>query len=584
MSTAPTPSAPSRRRPAVIAGSIAVGAVVVLGGAYGVGYAMAGENLPPHTVIEGVAVGGKTSADAEQALTQQLAERAQADITIASGEHQVTRSAADLGLTLDAPASVAQAAVGKSVNPLDIWQGLFGGRSYDAVVVADDALLDAAVGEISQQLDVSPVNAELVIEDGVPVVKDASEGRTVDAAATRQAVVDAYLRATSVEAVVSDAAPDITTDEATAAKDTMATPALSAPVTLLAGEKSVEITTDMIAAALSFTAADGVLKPALDPAVLTDKARPALDELGLRQPKDARIVLSDGAPTVVPSEGGVGISADELARVVSETMVASGERRAEVAITEAQASFTTEQAQALGVKEITGEFTTKFPATAYRVNNIGKSAGLINNVLVKPGETFSLNEVLGPRTTARGWMAGGAIDGGRVVERMGGGISQTTTTLFNAIFFAGLEDVYHKPHSLWFSRYPMGREATLDFVSVDMKFRNDSPHGVLLQAFTNNPKVGGQGTVTVRVWSTKVYDVKATAPVQSNFRGPGATIQDNSAVCSPQSGMSGFTVNYNREFYQNDKLVKSEPFKWTYNTLTPVKCTNPAARPDRVVR
>ncbi len=585
VSTASKSSAPARRRrKAVVAGSVGAGVVVLLGGAYGVGYAVAGQYLPPNTTIEGVAVGGASPADAERMLTEALASAAAGELTIASGEHQITRGADDLGLKLDPAASVAQAMTGKSFNPVDIWESLFGGRGHDAVITTDDALLDAAIGEVAQLVDVAPVNAELVIEEGAPVVKEASDGHTVDVEATRRAVVEAYLRSASVEAVVSDATADITTDEAATAKDQFATPALAAPVTLLAGDKSVEITPEMIGAALTFVPADGVLAPSLDGAALTEKAKPALDALGLQQPKDARIVLSDGKPTVVPAEDGVGVSADELARVVSETMLTTGERRAEVAITEAKASFTTEQAEALGVKEVIGEFTTKFPATAYRVNNIGKSAGLINNVLLKPGETFSMNQTLGPRTTARGWMAGGAIDGGRVVERMGGGISQTTTTLFNAVFFAGLEDIYHKPHSLYFSRYPMGREATLDYVSVDMKFRNDSSHGVLIQAFTNNPKVGGQGTITVRIWGTKTYDVKASNPVQSNFRSPGATIQDNSAVCSPQSGMSGFTVNFNREFYQNGSLVKTEPFKWTYNTLTPVKCTNPAARPDRVVR
>lgn len=577
-------AAARRRRPAIVVGSVTAGVVILLGGAYGIGYAMAGENLPPNTTIEGVAVGGRAPADAESMLSEALASKASGEMTIASGEHQISRAPADLGLKLDAAASVAQAATGKSFNPVDIWERLFGGRSHDAAVAIDDALLDAAIAEVAHLVDVAPVNAELLIEEGVPVVKEAADGHVVDAQATRQAVVDAFLHSSSVEAVVSDAAPDITTGEAATAKDQFATPALAAPVTLLAGDKSVVITPEMIGAALTFVPADGVLALSLDAGILTEKAKPALDSLGLHQPKDARIVLSDDQPTVVPSEDGFGVSAEELARVVSEAMLATGERHAEVAITEAKASFTTEQAQALGIKEVIGEFTTKFRATAYRVNNIGKSAELINNVLLKPGETFSMNEALGPRTTARGWMAGGAIDGGRVVERMGGGISQTTTTLFNAVFFAGLEDIYHKPHSLYFSRYPMGREATLDYVSVDMKFRNNSDHGVLIQAFTNNPSVGSQGTVTVRIWGTKTYEVKASNPVRSNFRSPGATIQDDSAVCSPQSGMNGFTVTYNREFYQNGSLVKTEPFKWTYNTLTPVKCTNPAARPDRVVR
>ena len=96
--------------------------------------------------------------------------------------------------------------------------------------------------------------------------------------------------------------------------------------------------------------------------------------------------------------------------------------------------------------------------------------------------------------------------------------------------------------------------------------------------------MGNGGKVTVRIWSTKVYDVRATDPVKSNIKNPGPTIYSNAAVCSPQSGMQGFTASLYREFRQNGKLVRREPFTWTYNTLTPVVCTNPNAKADRVER
>ena len=235
------------------------------------------------------------------------------------------------------------------------------------------------------------------------------------------------------------------------------------------------------------------------------------------------------------------------------------------------ATFTSAEAKKLGVKQVVGSFTTYFPGTAYRYNNIGKAARLMNGTFLKPGESFSMNKTLGKRTRAAGWMAGGAIDGGRIVERLGGGISQATTTTFNAIYFAGLEDIYHKPHSLYFNRYPVGREATLDWVSVDMKFRNDSPYGVVMQAsITGRP--GSTGSVTVKVWSTKRYTIKASTPIRSNYRAPGKTIYDDSEKCIPQSAMSGFDVRHHRLFYQKKKLVKKELFTWRYNSLTPVVC------------
>ena len=558
--------------------------MLLAGGAYGAGYALAGETLPPKTTVGGVEVGGLSAADAETKLSTDLAPKAAEPITVTAGEHSLTKSPEELGLAVDPAASIQQAATGKSFNPLVIWENLTGGRSFDPVVTRDDTKLASATSELAQLVDAEPSNAELAIADGKPQLTEGVDGAVLDAQATQDAVAQAFLSGAGVEAIIETKEPDVTTAEAQAVLDQTVNPVQIGPITITAGDKTFNVEPAMVLAAMSFETVDGTIKTNVDQDVLMEQASKAMEGLGLKEPKDARFTFEGGKPTIIPSVDGMGVGKEELAKVVQEAMIKPSDRTATVTVAPQKAEFTTEMAEQAGVKEITGEFTTHYPASAYRINNIGKSANLINGVYLKPGEVFSMNKVLGPRTLARGWMAGGAIDGGRVVERMGGGISQTTTTTFNAIFFAGLEDVYHKPHSLYFSRYPMGREATLDYNSVEMKFKNNTEYGVLMQAFTNNPKVGGQGSVTVRVWSTKKYDIKATNPVQSNFRDPGPAIQNNSAICSPQSAMRGFTVNYDRQFYQNGKLVKTEPFKWTYNTLTPVVCTNPAARPDRIER
>ena len=578
------PHGRKRARPGRIA-AIAGGALVlVLAGGYGVAYALSGNTLAPKTTVAGVEVGGLAPADAQSKLTADLSARASEPITVKAGEQSATLAPQDLGLAVDYAASIAAAGGQKSFDPRVIWDNLTGGSPRPAVVTIDPAATDAALADLAGKTNTEPSNADLAIAEGKPQLTEAQPGLTLDVAGTGEALKKAYLDTTTVDAVIAEKEADITTAEATQVLKEVAEPALSAPIELTAGDKSFQIAPETIASVLSFEAADGTLKPKLDADKLQESTAETFTDLGMKAPKDASFTFVDGKPSVVPSENGTGVSKENLAQAVDQTMTKTSERKASVEVGPIEASFTTEEANALGIKEITGEFTTKFPATAYRVNNIDKSAGLVNGTLVKPGETFSMNKVLGPRTLARGWQAGGAIDGGKVVERMGGGISQTTTTTFNAIFFAGLEDVYHKPHSLYFSRYPMGREATLDYVSVDMKFKNNTDHGVLMQAFTNNPKVGGQGTVTVRVWSTKTYDVKASEPVQSAFKSPGPAIQSDAAVCSPQSAMTGFRVDYKRLFYQNGALVKSEPFDWTYNPLQAVTCTNPNAKADRIER
>lgn len=575
---------PGRGRGAKLGLGAGIGAVVLLGGAWVAGWAVTGDTVPVNTQVAGVALGGLTPPDAEAKLRAELAPRAAAPFTVTVGEQSLVRPAPELGLGVDYPASVTVAVGGKSWNPVEIIAKLAGGATLPAVTTVDEAAATAALDEFATRVDVDPTDAVLAFEGTTPTLTEAVPGLKLDRAATLAAAREAFLVRPDVAGVTRPADPAVTTEEGRALLESVAKPAVSGPVAITADGKTLSVTPAMIADSLAFVPADGALRARLDEAKLLEHARPELAKLGFKEPKDATWTFVDGKPSVVPGEDGVGVGAPELARAVEAAMTRATDRTGTVPVAPLKAAYTTEDAQKAGVKEITGEFTTAFPATAYRVNNIGKSAALVNGVYLKPGDTFSMNKVLGPRTLANGWMAGGAIDGGKVVERMGGGISQTTTTTFNAIFFAGLEDVKHKPHSLYFSRYPMGREATLDYDSVEMIFRNNTEYGVLMQAFTNNPQVGGQGTVTVRVWSTKTYEVKATPPRQSNFTSPGPAIQDDGAVCTPQSAMQGFTVDFEREFYSDGKLVKSEPYRWTYSTLTPRVCTNPAATRDRIER
>lgn len=556
------------------------GLMVLAGGAYGVGYAMAGDHMPKNAQVAGVPIGGLTRAEAETKLRGQLEQKADAELTITAADQQINAVPADLGLGVDYAASVAQAGGEQSLNPVIIWQTLTGGGSHDPIVTTDQATLDAKVGELAQKADRAPKDAALAYKATTPTVTDGVVGVTVDRAATASAVKEAYLASTTVNAVAIEVEPAVTTDDAQKTLASVAKPAVSGPITLSSAGRQVVITPAMVASALTFTPDNGELKANLDSAKLDAAAKPEMAKLGLAGPTDAKWAFSDGKPVVVPHKDGQGVTPEALTTAVQNAMTKESGRTGTLPVVVEKAAYTTTMAQGAGVKEVTGEFTTKFPITKYRLNNIGKSAGLVNGVYLKPGDVFDMNKLLGQRTIARGWMAGGAIDGGKVVERMGGGISQTTTTVYNASYFAGLEDIVHKPHSLWFNRYPMGREATLDWYSVQMRFRNDSKYGVLMQAWMDR----SAGTVTVRVWSTKVYDIVSTKPVQSNFRAPAAPKKDPSPVCSPQSAKTGFTVRFNRQFWQNGKLVKTEPQKWTYNSLQAVTCTNPNARPDRQVR
>jgi vancomycin resistance protein YoaR len=289
-------------------------------------------------------------------------------------------------------------------------------------------------------------------------------------------------------------------------------------------------------------------------------------------PQDARIVLRKGRPQVVPDVPGVTLDADALA-AAARTALLDPARTATVRTVLRRPALTTEKARALGVKERVSTFSTVYPANADRTTNLRIAARTVNGTLVLPGKTFSLNDVLGRRTPEKGYRAAPVIEGTRLVKDYGGGVSQIATTIFNNVFFAGLEDVRHQPHSFYISRYPEGREATVSFPTVDLVWRNDSPYAVLIEASVTK-------TVNVSFWSTKVWDIKAEKGPRTNYR-PTKRIYDPKPSCVPQGAVAGFDVVVRRLFYKGSTLVRTQTFSTSYAPEDEVICAPEPGTGDR---
>ncbi|GIU83978.1 MAG: hypothetical protein KatS3mg008_0753 [Acidimicrobiales bacterium] len=161
-----------------------------------------------------------------------------------------------------------------------------------------------------------------------------------------------------------------------------------------------------------------------------------------------------------------------------------------------------ERARTLGVKEPIASFTTSYTPGQPRVTNIHRIAELVRGVVILPGEKFSLNDHVGPRTAADGFVDAPVIYRGRFRSDVGGGVSQFATTLFNAAFFGGLDFGEYQSHSIYISRYPYGREATVSYPHPDLEIVNSTPYGVLIWTETT------PSTVTVTLWSTKYWEVE----------------------------------------------------------------------------
>ena len=554
------------------------GLLMIAGILYLAGYVASGDKVPKKAQISGVAVGGLSRSDAIQKLSVELGARVAEPLNLTVGEKEAQLKPLDAGLAVDYAQSVDAAGGGKSLNPLRILRILTGGSAIDAVVVVDQTRLTAAVGELAKTFNHEPVDARLRYDGTKIKQKQAQEGVVLQQDPAATTITSSFLKVTDSIALPADISqPAVTNDEADKVVATFAKPAISDSIKVkVSGAESFEISPRMLAGSISFVQRDGTLVPVLDEKKLRRNARPALKRVELVEPKNARVRLVNGKPKVIPAVNGTTITADNLKKAVEPVLIKpAAERKVSVQLTGDKASFSTADARKLGIKQVTGQFTTYFPYLPYRNINIGRAAALINGTLLKPGDVFSLNQIVGERTASNGFTEGYIIKDGRFRKELGGGVSQSATTTFNAMFFAGLKDVEHKPHGLFINRYPAGREATVAWPSLDLKFQNDTKYGVLVQAYIVKGTPSHRGSITVRMWSTKTYDkVVATSPNKSNFT-TGRDIKDDSKDCEPTSPVRGFNVQYQRLFYQNGSVVRRENFSWRYAPTSRVICEKP---------
>lgn len=139
--------------------------------------------------------------------------------------------------------------------------------------------------------------------------------------------------------------------------------------------------------------------------------------------------------------------------------------------------------------ELLSRFSTKFKCCEPRTKNIQRIAKLMNGVVVEAGQSFSVNHFIGARTEDKGFVRAPSILDLEYTETVGGGISQFSTTLYNALYDAGFPVLEHKPHSHYISRYPDGVEATLSWPGPDLSFKNDSEAPLVIKTHVASDRV-----------------------------------------------------------------------------------------------
>lgn len=579
LSPVPGASAPSGKPKKEREGGRLVLVVVVLlalllAGGYVAAYALAGDKVPRGTSVAGTDIGGKTRDAAVAALEAGLADRVAEPVLVAVGSESRELSPAELGLSVDYSASVREAGGGRSWDPQRLWDYYTGGEDLDPVVNLDEDTLGRVLDDLDSAYGTQAKNGAITFDTGRAVVTEPQVGQTLDRDGAADRFREAWLAddgQASVALDLVDVAPDIDADDVREAMDTFANPALSGPVTLVFGGSPVQLSPKDYAPALRLKPVDGALVPALKKKQIT-----ALVDEGITSeaPVDATVALVNGKPKVIPAKPGVsyepGDVTDAFLTLVQQP---EGSRSMEVEATVAEPEFTTKDAKALKIKEQVSTFTTYYPPATYRDVNIGRAGELIDGTVLKPGETFSLNDTVGERTEANGFTTGTIISNGVFKEDLGGGVSQMATTTFNAAFFAGLEDVEHKPHSVYIDRYPVGREATVAWGAVDLRFTNNTPYGILIDTEVIPSAGRSQGTVTVSMWSTEYWDISTSTGERYNFTSPG-TQTLSGPDCVPNTGYGGFDIDVKRYIRKvgDPTLLDTENLHTTYIPSDTVIC------------
>jgi vancomycin resistance protein YoaR len=553
---------PRRHRILLVVGGV-VAALALL---YGGDLALSQGSVPRGVTVAGVPVGGLSFADAEQTLRAQIGPRTTRPVPVTVGDATSTVDPVAAGLAVDWMATLAQAEH-QPLDPVTRVASFFTTREVGVVTKADPAALEAALTELKPAFDKPAVEGNVRFDGLSPQPVEPVAGQELDVPAAAAALTRDWALGTPVALPLTRLEPTTTREDVATALEKVAKPAVSAPITVT-GENGTSgtLAPQDIAAALTFRPDPAAgLAPELNVDAISKVLRPKL-AASETPGRDASLDFTTGTPVVVPSLDGRGVDYPATLKALLPVLTAPAPRQVAAVYGDQPAKLTTEGLSKLGISGLIGEFTTRGFASDSGMN-IKRAAEQINGTIVQPGGTFSLNAATNPRDAAHGYVEAGIIEDGHPARGIGGGVSQVATTLYNASYFAGMTNVEHKEHSFYISRYPAGREATVFDDVIDLKFRNDNPTAIMIQT------VWAPGSITVRIYGTKRYDVTSATGPRTNPTEPKTVKIDDGEACSPSKGAPGFTVTDTRTLKEiSTGQVRTETRTVRYNPSPVIEC------------
>ncbi|MFN8015499.1 MAG: VanW family protein [Acidimicrobiia bacterium] len=528
-----------------------------------------GNKIAKGVSISGVNVGGKTITQAANTLDKNVKNALETPITLTLGNKSVSISSQDIGLIYETKKSVLKASkIGDSLNPLEVVPGTIKRYSVKEKINIEYKLnskkYDLAVAKVVDRFSKGQANAGVKIDGTkVSIIKPKSglgvTEKQVESAISASIVsFNDKKQSLNVEKVQAK----ISLEQANKTADILRKMFSADSVLTTPGGNTLAITASQLAQSIEVTPKDKVLKIGINNEKIRTLLASQLSAVEVA-PVDASFSVNGTGVSVVPSVDG-----KQIDFTAALKLWIKGEHNFVAAIKNFSPKHDTGWAKSLNITEVVSSFTTNFTAGQERVKNIRRAAEVVNNTVLEPGVTFSLNNKLGRRTAENGYVKAPVFsDKDGFFEDFGGGASQFSTTLFNAAFIGGYKDITHSPHSIYISRYPMGREATLNYGSIDMAFNNDSKSGILIKTYV------GATSVTVTLYGNKEgRKVTLEGPVEISRTEIETKYTDDPTLevgkeKETQKGYPGIVVDNFRTVDRPGKPGKKERYRWTYNMV-----------------
>jgi vancomycin resistance protein YoaR len=522
--------------------------------------------------IAGVPVGGLSRTTALARIQARLTSAGALTAHLQTAESDIAMPVVDLGFIVNASRTVeAVLQDGRVRLPFGAALWLWPGARAALDVQVDPAQFTQAVAPLHKLVDIPARDATLVLTGDHVRVLPSKDGARLDEVALERSILAALQQGRvfrgPLPTVVAPA--KVTTAEAQARAE-LARVYVSSALTLRYRGLAVVLTPATIARMLSVNTGAGSAESPLT--FGNSRAEKMLHMLfsGIEtQPVDAQVEVNNGQVTVTLSQDGMLIDMPRLVGDLDAVAQQSGLRQVFVAIRDVPPKLSTNDVHNMGLSALGSQFSTYFdPSNAARATNLTQAAKQVDGTLVRPGEIFSLNAAIGPRTVNRGFDYAPVIGPGGVLQPgVGGGICQYATTLFNAVFFAGLPIVERHAHSLLITHYPMGRDATVSWGSADLKFKNDTAKTLMVRSWVTHGEltaviVGTTGR-TVTYTTTPYYDIHQPASSRSHPK----IIYDSflaQGIVRLEPGAPGESVAVTRTVRQNGSVLFTDTFRSTY--------------------